>query len=63
MQKNIYKDYNRLPLYLEDLVGGTGSINQYLGDILDVLNNQQMYLNQIHIYNNVKLRKANANIF
>ncbi|ABX81340.1 extracellular solute-binding protein [Acholeplasma laidlawii] len=61
--ENIYKDYNRLPLYLEDLVGGTGSINQFLGDILDTLNNQQMYLNQLHLYNNTRLRKANPNIF
>jgi len=61
--QNIYADYERLPLYIEDLVGGTGSINQYLGDILDILNNQQMSLNQIHIYNHQKLRKANANIF
>ena len=61
--KNIYKDYNRLPLYLEDLVGGSGSINQFLGDILDTLNNQQMYLNQLHLYNNTRLRKANPNIF
>jgi ABC-type glycerol-3-phosphate transport system substrate-binding protein len=61
--ENIYKDYDRLPLYLEDLVGGTGSINQYLGDILDILNNQQMYLNKLHLYNNARLRKANPNIF
>ena len=51
--ENIYKDYDRLPLFREDRLGWMqGSINQYLGDILDILNNQQMYLNKLHLYNN-----------
>lgn len=61
--ENIYKDYDRLPLYLDDLVGGTGSISQFLGDALDILRHQPLFLNQIHLYNNVQLRRANATFF
>lgn len=61
--ENIYDDYERIPLYLDDLVGGTGSISQFLGDSLQTITNQPLYLNQVHIYNNHTLAKANANFF
>ena len=55
---------DRIPLYLEDLAGGTGSVAQYLGDSLTMVRNQPMYLNETIIFgSNVKLPKANANFF
>src|SRR5690606_29642451 len=43
--------------------GGTGSISQFLGDSLQTITNQPLYLNQVHIYHNHSLAKANANFF
>lgn len=61
--ENIYEDYERIPLYLDDLVGGTGSINQFLGDSLQTISNQPLFLNEINIYNDEELRKPNASFF
>ncbi|MDY0276498.1 MAG: extracellular solute-binding protein [Acholeplasma sp.] len=61
--KKIYDDYDRLPLYLEDLSGGSGSIAQYLGDSLTQISEQPLYLDAIYVYDDTKLPKERANFF
>lgn len=56
----IYKDYDRLPLYLEDLSGGSGSVSQYLGDSLTMIKDQPLYLDNIYISTNSKLPREKA---
>lgn len=69
IQKALYKlsliqeNPDKVPLYLEDLSGGTGSIAQYLGDSLTMVKEQPLYLNQIVLSNDVKLPRSNANWF
>ena len=61
--ENIYKDYERIPLYLDDLTGGTSSIALFLGNALTVIGEQPMYFDEIYLYHGEKLPKANANFF
>jgi ABC-type glycerol-3-phosphate transport system substrate-binding protein len=69
IQKALYKltliqeNPDKVPLYLEDLSGGTGSIAQYLGDSLTMVREQPMYLNMIFAYHDQKLPRPNANFF
>lgn len=69
IQKALYKlsliqeNPDKVPLYLEDLSGGTGSIAQYLGDSLTMVKEQPLFLNQLVVFNDVKLPRANANWF
>ena len=60
----ISKNPDKIPLYLEDLAGGTGSVAQFLGDSLTMVRDQPLYLNETVFYGQgVKLPKANANFF
>ena len=69
IQKALYKlsliqeNPDKVPLYLEDLSGGTGSIAQYLGDSLTMIKEQPLYLNEFIVYFDTKLPRANANFF
>jgi len=69
IQKALYKlsvvaeKPDRIPLYLEDLAGGTGSIAQYLGDSLTMVKEQPLHLNQMIMSDGSKLPRANANVF
>lgn len=69
IQKALYKlsliqeNPDKVPLYLEDLSGGTGSIAQYLGDSLTMVKEQPLYLNQLVLNSEMKLPRANANWF
>lgn len=69
IQKALYKltliqeNPDKVPLYLEDLSGGTGSIAQYLGDSLTMVKDQPLYLNQFIASYDTKLPRANANWF
>lgn len=59
----ISKDPDVIPLYLDDLSGGTGSMAQYLGDSLSRINQQPLSLNAMYVSNNNSLPKANAGFF
>jgi len=60
----ISKNPDKVPLYLEDLAGGTGSVAQYLGDSLTMVRNQPLYLNEtVFLGEGRKLPRANANFF
>jgi len=69
IQKALYKvnlmqeDPDKLPLYVDDLFGGTGSVAQYLGDSLAFVREQPMYLNGFHLHHDVTLGRANATFF
>ncbi len=54
---------DKLPIYLDTLYSGTGSITQMLGDTIDRLNNCALYLDDINIYNDGLNEKANAGFF
>lgn len=65
--KSIIKEPGKLPLYLDKLYSGTSSINQLLGDVLDQIAKQPMYLESLHFTSNgakVDYKKSNffANI-
>ncbi len=60
---NIYKDYERLPFYLDDLIGGSGSVTQYLGNSLTEIAEQPMYLDELYLYSDTKLPKENVGFF
>ena len=53
--QNIASDYERLPFYLDDLIGGSGSITQYLGNSLTEITEQPLYLDAFYIYQDAKL--------
>jgi ABC-type glycerol-3-phosphate transport system substrate-binding protein len=60
----VSKNPDKIPLYLEDLAGGTGSVAQYLGDSLTMVRDQPMYLNEtLLLGDDRKTPKANANFF
>lgn len=69
IQKALYKlsliaeKPDRIPLYLEDLAGGSGSIAQYLGDSLTTVKEQPMHLNLIRLHDGGRLPRDNANVF
>ncbi|TNF08510.1 MAG: extracellular solute-binding protein [Bacillota bacterium] len=62
--EQISKNPDKVPLYLEDLAGGTGSVAQYLGDSLTMVRDQPLYLNETLVMGeDVKLPRANASFF
>ncbi len=54
---------DELPLYLNNLYSGSSSVTLLLGDSLDNLSNQQLYLDGLYVSNNEEYARANANIF
>ncbi|MCK7489282.1 MAG: hypothetical protein MZU79_02800 [Anaerotruncus sp.] len=58
--EKILEEPNKVPLYLSTLYSGTGSITQMLGDSLNALQSQQLYLDQFHIHNEGDLGRDNA---
>ncbi|NLG81290.1 MAG: extracellular solute-binding protein [Bacilli bacterium] len=69
LQKALYtlnklREYpGKLPLYLEDLSGGSGSIAQMLGDTIRNLNEQPMSLDGIYIYNTEAVELPKVSFF
>ncbi len=59
----IRKEPDKIPLYLDSLYSGTGSITQMLGDSLNSLSRQPFYLNEFYVFNEQDLPKANAGLF
>lgn len=61
---NIKEDYERIPLYLDDFIGGTGSVTQYLGDSMTSIRQQPLYLDDFTFHgSDISLDRANANFF
>ena len=60
---NIYADYERLPFYLDDLIGGSGSVSQYLGNSLTEIGEQPLYLDEVYFFNDQRLPKENVGFF
>ncbi len=56
-------DADNLPLYLPDLYSGTGSATQMLGDSINFLTDQPMYLDALYIHGDQDLPNPNANMF
>lgn len=54
---------DELPLYLDQLFSGSGSVTQLLGDQMTILMNQQLSLDCFYVYNNKKLPAANASFW
>lgn len=61
--KKMLKDPDELPLYLNNLYSGTQSVTLLLGDSLDNLSNQQLYLDGIYVSNTNEFGPAKAGIF
>lgn len=57
------KEPDKLPLYLETLSSGTGSVTQMLGDTIDRIRTQPMSLDTLYVFNDSSLGKENAGIF
>lgn len=57
------KDPDKLPLYLETLSSGTGSVTQMLGDTIDRVRTQPLYLDTLYVFNDCDLGKENAGAF
>ncbi|QMS84434.1 extracellular solute-binding protein [Candidatus Xianfuyuplasma coldseepsis] len=53
---------DELPLYIEDLYSGSGSVNQYLGDTITFIEEQHMALNKV-ILANEPPERLDANVF
>lgn len=60
--ENIIEEPDKIPLYLDSLYSGTGSVTQMLGDSLTSISRQPLYLDSITIYNEADLPKENANV-
>ena len=58
--QTILAEPDKIPLYLEALYSGTGSITQMLGDSITNISEQPLYLDTFTIYNDGELGKANA---
>jgi len=54
---------DELPLYLANLYSGSGSTTLLLGNTVESLNDQQLYLDGFYVSNDGVYGKANANIF
>lgn len=57
------EDPDELPLYLNNLYSGEQSVTLLLGDSLDNLNNQQLYLNGFYVANVDEFDRATAGVF
>ncbi len=53
---------DELPLYVDQLYSGSSSVNQYLGDTIGFMEEQNMSLNQIHLANG-RVTPKNVSIF
>ena len=54
---------DELPLYLDNLYSGSGSVTLLLGDSLDNIANQPMYLDGLYVSNNDEYGPSHANVF
>ena len=54
---------DKLPIYLDMLYSGTGSITQMLGDTIDKLNSNPLYLDSFTVYNEDLSVSENASMF
>ncbi len=54
------KKPDELPLYFEELYSGSGSITQMLGDTIDSMTRQPLFLNGFYVYNDTELGKEEA---
>lgn len=61
--KDLVEEPDKIPLYLDALYSGTGSITQMLGDSLTSVGRQPMYLDSFSVFNDQSFEKANANFF
>jgi ABC-type glycerol-3-phosphate transport system substrate-binding protein len=61
--EKMLEDPDELPLYMNNLYSGEQSVTLFLGDSLDTLSNQQLYLNGLYISNNNEFGPARASIF
>ncbi len=57
------EDPDELPLYLNNLYSGTGSVTLLLGDSLDSLANQELYLDGFYVANDNSYENPNAGFF
>ena len=57
------QDPDELPLYFEQLYSGTGSVNQMLGDSMDMMTRQPYTLNEFTFYGESLDKKDNASFF
>jgi len=60
--EEVSEEPDKLPLYLDELYSGSGSVNQYLGDTITFLESQHMTLNKV-ILSNDDIEKLDANVF
>ncbi|MGD9909214.1 MAG: ABC transporter substrate-binding protein [Candidatus Izemoplasmatales bacterium] len=61
--QKILLEPDKIPLYLDALYSGTGSITQMLGDSLTSVGDQPLYLDSFTISNDSVTEKANASFF
>lgn len=54
---------DELPLYLGNLYNGSGSVTLLLGNTVESLSDQQLYIDGFYISNNGEYSRANANFF
>lgn len=59
----IQTEPDKVPIYLNTLYSGVGSITQMLGDSLSILQSQPMYINYLNWGNGTFHGPANANLF
>ncbi len=61
--EKMLEDPDELPLYLNNLYSGSSSVTLLLGDSLDNLSNQQLYLDGFYISTDDEYDRASASIF
>jgi ABC-type glycerol-3-phosphate transport system substrate-binding protein len=61
--EEVRKDPDLIPLYLDTLYSGTGSITSMLGDSLTNISEQPLYLDAIYVYNDADFSDPNASFF
>lgn len=54
---------DELPLYLNNLYNGSNAVTLLLGQSIDTLNDQQLYLDGFYVTTGTDFKRANANIF
>ncbi|MFA5007271.1 MAG: extracellular solute-binding protein [Candidatus Izemoplasmatales bacterium] len=61
--EEVRRDPDVIPLYLDTLYSGTGSITSMLGDSLTDVTSQPLYLDAVYVYNDDEFDRANADFF
>lgn len=61
--EKMLKNPDELPLYLSNLYSGEQSVTLMLGNSLDTMNDQQLFLNGLYVSNNDEYNRANAGVF